>query len=329
MFVSHIHPPPTSALGYIGGVHAIRVSGRSYVQLLPSRPEAPLQSKLAPEWRSRDFDARVADAGRIAWRTLPVTTLILCTPTRTASEELAAAAACALYTLDAALAQSRPRVLPGAGCIETLLSNELRRGAESAAGARAVGLVGARPRGEGTDVGDGSGGVSAARRLDRQLCLLLADAFDEPVVALAGGGLGGRDAVERLASESLLGGRHDGSNLTEHDGSSVRSSLDLSYWGWDVEAAKPSEMMRVAWRRGGSDGREGGESLGDESFAGSAESESGAVQSGCEHAYANPDGRLEVARLVELESEKVDSMRCAVELACAVMAADKVVVDTR
>ena len=75
--LSHLEPPPASALGHVGAVHALPLGARSFVHLLPSA--------------SAD-GARPAGAsyGR------PVTTLVLCAPNRTASEELASAVACAL-----------------------------------------------------------------------------------------------------------------------------------------------------------------------------------------------------------------------------------------
>jgi len=179
--------PPADALGRLGGAAMRRLGGRDYLHLLPPPAALPDGS-----WRRR---------------AQPVLTLVLWAPQRSAADELAAAATCALQTLGAALTQAAPAVVPGGGAVECVLAAELRR--------RAAALP----------AGDGGAADKTLRRQRRAAWLILAEALEAAVAALAEGGAGGKAAVEAV-HEANAGGNG-------------------AFYGWDAKERKPREVLSV------------------------------------------------------------------------------------
>ena len=108
--------------------------------------------------------------------------------------------------------------------------------------------------------------------------------------------------------------------------------------GWDVARGCPATVLGLKRRGGdalrGDQGGEGGDADGDCSDAsdssdgsdsgGSSEEEDGSA------ARVQPRAtRVASAGVVELESGKLEAIRAAVELACALMAVDDVLMDSR
>ena len=287
--LSHLAPPTCGDLGRVGTVRRLERAGRSYLHLQPPPPRPR---------RSRPGDA-VTKAGPS-----PVVTLILCAPNRTASDELAAVASCALGTIGAALTQRSARLLPAAGSFEVVLSAELRKHASTPAVA--------------------SGGGERARALERlrvQVCELLSEALDEVVVALAGGGLVGRDACDSLhaANEAALT-RH------RESGSGARSFI-----GWDAELELPCEVLRMARPPAAGGGASGSSSSssdddGDDDGDGSRRRRTKTTR---RQPQAAGPVRVEFAGVAELESEKLEAVYSAIEVACSVMGVDQVIIDPR
>ena len=365
--LSHLQPPSAAHLGRIGGVEARVFGGRVYTQLLPPPPPSPRHASAAGRASAGAAPAGAAPAGVApagaapvgaapATAPRPVVTAVLSAPNRAASEELNAAAACALGTLGAALRQRRPRLVPGAGSLEVLLASHLRcevaattfavtstasaaaAGAAAAAAAATGGTAaaatstnvagdggssvagGAGAAGAGA-AGAGVGGVGtcedsparAARRLRRSVWELLADALEATVAALAGGGLGGREAVDALRAAN----EHAAAGVEERAGRLART-----FYGWDADAGQPMAVLRVSCvgaRRESADGESGG----DDSESSSDEDEGAKVPS------ALRDLRVEETVVAELASEKLDAMFCALEVACACIGVDDIIVDTR
>ena len=135
-----------------------------------------------------------------------VLTLVLWAPQRSAADELAAAATCALQTLGAALTQAAPAVVPGGGAVECVLAAELRRRAAAPAG-------------------DGGAADKTLRRQRRAAWLILAEALEAAVAALAEGGAGGKAAAEAV-HEANAAGRG-------------------AFFGWDAKERRPCEVLRV------------------------------------------------------------------------------------
>ena len=275
-----LHPPRDADLGRLGGVRrtAMGVAKRMYTHLLP--PTQP-----AAEGRPRPT---------------PVVTLILCAPTRSASEELAAAVACALGTLGASLSQKRPRLVPGGGCFELLMAAQLRRDAETLLAMDASVDGGGPMRAHEGSAGHQDRGI-VLNRLRRQTCNLLADTLEEVVVALAHGAPVGCEAVRELAVAN---------SIFAENPKSGEGTPSRRFFGWDVESTRPMEVLRI-----NADGDDDSES-----------------SSGDEDGQQEPAHRsacVEWAGVVELESEKLEAIYSAVEVACSIISVDEVITDLR
>lgn len=337
--LSHLHPPSMAELGVLGGVEEVHLGGRCYIQLLPPPPSTP----------SHPHGAQ------------PVVTAVLCAPNRVASEELSAVTACALGTLGAALRQARPRVLPGAGCFEALMASTLRRQArpppaEDKSGdeviARPARIAADRAASQGTPaatvgtavdesgcdeetvrtaVPDGAVGSSLAgglgsdgveggeRKLHRLRCEvseLLAEVLEESVVALAGGGVAGREAAEALVQANDAAAAH------ELGTENAKRRLTRAFYGWDVETNAPVEVLRLSYPLANVAAAEAdGES--------SSSSSSSGAEDGDDEKGARSAPQIESARVVELESEKLEAIYSAIEVASALLGVDGVIADTR
>ncbi len=316
--LSHLSPPDASALGRVGGAAHVSLGGRTYLQLLPPPPPPPARAAAAAAPSSADAVERRPATG-LSLLPQPVLTLALCAPNRSASEELGAAVSCALATLGAAMRQRRPRLVPGAGCFEALLAAELRRDDEGDSG-------------DGGDGGDGeardsgpSGGAEGAdearaqRRLRREARELLAASLEQTIAALAGGGLAGREAAEAVGARNAEAGAGDPL------GGGARA-----YYGWHAHDGRPFEVMRVETRdgRGGGDGEDCSSSSSDDDGGGDGDDEQRG-NSGGAGGCPSRGARLERAAVVELQSEKLEALHGALELAGALMGVDDVIVDTR
>ena len=279
--LSHLQPPKPSDLGRLAAVRKIERAERTYLHLLP--PSA------------RSF-VRGASAGASP---CPVVTLVLCAPNRSASEELAAVVSSAIGLVGAALAQRRHRLLPAAGCAEILLATDLRRRSE------------AHSADDADHAGASEGGerARALSRLRRQACALLADALDDGVAALAGGGLRGREALQSLRAQNEAA-------EAMHRAAGGRSAR--SFFGWDADAEAPREVLRTA--------RLPAKACDETSSSGGSSSEDDSVD--VAHVSTQPI-QVECAVVAELESEKLEAIHTAVEVACSVMGVDRVLADQR
>lgn len=308
--LSHLRPPSAADLGYIGGVEVRTFGGRVYTHLLPPpsalpppppSPPRPLLPSPSPPCR-------------------PVITAILSAPNRTASEELQAAAACALGTLGAALRQRAPRLVPGAGCVEVLLAMRLRHEAALAVAAAAA------------DDDNDDADARAMRRLQRAVSELLADVLEDTVGALAGGGVAGREAVDTLRAANQHGAeqahavrRRAGHMRSSDEGDGRADGRDAgrccervvrSFYGWDADAGHAVEVLRVSC-----DGEKEDEEGSDE------EDEEGEEEKGRRNRKASL--RVDHVGVAELASEKLEAIFSAIEIACAIIGVDEVRVDTR
>ena len=277
--LSILEPPSAADLGRLAAVRRRAIGQKEYTHLLPPTEPAP------PPAVSQ-----------------PVVTLVLCAPNRSASEELAAAVACALSTLGAALAQRRPRLVPGAGSFETLMAAELRRRAAlpSRDDERSMQLDDAKRTSS-----------QALERLRRATCALLAHAFEDVVVALSGpDGLRGREAAEQLMEANAIAATP--SFLRARGG-------ERSFYGWDVDAQRPCDVLTVVQEAPADDASSG---------SSSDEDEDAGQQTARSKGKLGPL-RVEWPGVVELESEKLEAISGAIEVACSVMSVDQIVVDTR
>ena len=113
-------------------------------------------------------------------------------------------------------------------------------------------------------------------------------------MALAGGGLDGRAAAERLAH----------ANAAAAEAAAESAAGTRSFFGWDVEAREPVEVLRVPTSQHRS-------------------------AAGAEDDNDDGSGGDVWASVVELEAEKLRALRSAVEMACLLIGIDGVVVDRR
>lgn len=277
--ISILEPPSAADLGRLAAVRRHTIGQKEYTHLLPPRESAP------PPAVSQ-----------------PVVTLILCAPNRSASEELAAAVACALGTLGAALAQRRPRLVPGAGCFETILAMELRRRAAlpCSDGERGMQLDNAKRTSS-----------QALERLRRATCALLAHALEDVVAALsAPDGLRGREAAEQLMEANTIAATLSFQRAR---------GGERSFYGWGVDEQQPCDVLTVVREPPAEDASSG---------CSSDEDEDAGQQTARSKGKLGPY-RVEWPGVVELESEKLEAISGAIEVACSVMSVDEVVVDTR
>jgi hypothetical protein len=291
--LAHLTAPQPAQLGRLGGLETRTFGSREYVQLLP-----PVQP---PE------------------RASPVVTLVLHAPNRVASEELAAAVSCALGTIGAAVGQRRPRILPGGGCTEYLLAAQLRRDADDSPQPALLPRPPQHASGSEAQGADAVGSAARARavgRLRRETCLLLAEALEGVVAALAGGGQAGAEALERLAD----------ANSSDGSGAGVDGGRTHSFFGWDVESGSPMEVLRA--HSGGESDSESDSESGSGSESESDHEGDGASRRDRPTATATAL-RLEWADVAELESEKLQSVHSAIDVACSIIGVDGIVTDTR
>ena len=315
--LSHLRPPSAADLGYIGGVEVRTFGGRVYTHLLPppSALPPPPPSPPRPSLPPPPPPCR------------PVITAILSAPNRTASEELQAAAACALGTLGAALRQRAPRLVPGAGCVEVLLAIWLRH--------EAAWAVAAADDDDDNDDAD----ARAMRRLQRAVSELLAEVLEDTVGALAGGGVAGREAVDTLRAANRQGARHgaDQAHVARRRAGHTRSSDEgggradgrdagrccervvRSFYGWDADAGHAVEVLRVSC-----DGEKEDEEGSDEE---DEEDEDEEEEKGRRNRKASL--RVDHVGVAELASEKLEAIFSAIEIACAIIGVDEVRVDNR
>lgn len=308
MPLSHLHPPAAADLGAIGGVERVTIGGRWYTHLLPPPPGATTPLLRVPTAQA-----------------LPVTTAVLCAPNRTASEELQAAAACALGSLGAALRQRRPRLVPGAGCLELLLAMHLRREAAALMSAdlpNAALVSAAAGDGRSSTVADAA---CTSRRLQQAVCELLADVLESTVVALAGGGLAGREALDALAVANEDAAAQATSAVAAEGAAHER--VEVSFFGWDTDAEQPMEVLRTSCcpQRSPRRRTHGREAHAVEDSATSSDDGSSDDDSTASHTSL----RVESVGVAELASEKVEAMFSAIEVACALIGVDAVIADTR
>lgn len=367
--LSHLSAPRVGDLGRLGGVRELWLADRSYLHLLPpARSQPPMAAKppRPPQ---------------------PVVTLVLCAPNRAASEELSAVVSCALATVGTALSQRRPRVVPGAGCVELLLAAQLRRQAtptppmplcESCAGPDAA--PDAADTATSAAASDSSSSPANLDRLRRQACTVLADSLEAVVAALAGGNQAGRQAVDTLlhangvaagatvghatagaasdtasgTSGGVAGARGDdlgekASGGPGATGQPLRSNISEnaedegprhSFYGWDVERDQAMEVLRSC--------QEADELASESDTDSEVSSEGTSPGEDTEHPeQGRMRGRsqrhrrdqarraatsapcVEWAGLVELESEKLEAIGSAIEVACAIVAVDGVLIDQR
>ena len=293
--LSLLEPPKPADLGCVGAIRRPSIGNKMYTHLLPYTGQMPAYSKLPT----------------------PVVTLVLCTPNRAAADELASAVSCALGTIGAATGQRRPRLLPGAGCIELLMAAQLRQDAalptaETASDGFATGTATIAPvstTAGAEEYGDlaQENGASASTpskcddtmltHLRRETCALLAEALEDAVCSLAGGGLAGREAIHELAHV----------NLAEDLRVSTGGSHERSYFGWDAEANQPFEVLRLSI---------GGRSRDDDSTDSSSGDED---DDAARRRNADKGAQVQWAGIVELESEKLEAIASAVEVVCSVL----------
>ena len=152
--------------------------------------------------------------------------------------------------------------------------------------------------------------------------MLLAEALEAVVGALAGGG-----AVVAAEAQQALDDANREALLRAPDAWSAGGRWQL--YGWDVERGTP-EMVLSLHRLPGCEGGDESSSS-DDSNCCDSESDGDGADGGTSGAMrqAARAPHVEGARLVELESSKLEAMRAAVELACALVAVDDVLVDAR
>lgn len=350
MPLSLLQPPRTVDLGRLGTVRRRKIGQKVYTHLVPPLHAVP--PSLVEAAAAADVRVRPSQ---------PVVTLVLGAVDPAASEELSAAAACALGTLGAALSQRRPRLVPGGGCFELLLAARLRREAALPGEPEKEGPRGdkshAKPPPRGEAAGDGSrivchgkaggmgdkGNVASGEvgaetlgsdaaefrrrvmaRLRRATCELLADALEDFVAELTtshSDKLRGREAVEELSQANAI--------AATKSYQKARGGR-RSFYGWASHDDEPCEVL-VTKRERGADAKEDSSS----SSSSSSDDDGGDEEDGWDRRRASRaarrlgPSRIEWAGAVELESEKVEAILGAVEIACSIMGVDEVVVDTR
>ena len=313
--ISHLQVPDAGSFGMLGGLRRRLFCGREYLQLLPSHP-------------------LVASA-----TAQPVCTLVLYAPHRAASEELAPLVTTALATLGTALAEHRPLLLPGAGCIEALMVAFLR--GESA-------RVGAfDPSSESRDCDrKAASSATASRRMRQRALQVLATAFESVIEALAGSMHG---SVEPGEAAQVL---HE-LNSSQSRNQFQQGDRCLACYGWDADHACAVEVLRLKQTVEGTqrdDGRPGcgttacdkelsAEDLSNTAMIDEHSSSTGKVDTrGHTGRFVHPtptaaphhvQTRAVYASVLELASCKLGAIRAAVELACALLAVDGVLVDSR
>ena len=331
--LAQLLPPEVGELGLLGGVRTLVLGSKEYVHLLP-----PAAAAAPP-------------------RAEPVCTLVLWAPHVTASEELGLCVSCALATLASALCERRPAVLPGGGAFEVIAAARLRRDAAR---------LPPPPLGAGAAE---AGAAAVARRQRRAAWLLVAEALEAAAVALArngdggdGGGLGSAGGTAGEVLEALcdanaaaiagggvaarggcavLDGR--GTAAAAQGAETLLDRAPLSIFGWDVEAVAPREMLSL--RRVTSAVRAGSERSSESS--GSEDSSGGdggdeVASAGCCCCCCCGDGGgggggggvggssiVVQAYVAELASAKLEAMQASVEIACAMMGVDGILVDAR
>ena len=146
-------------------------------------------------------------------------------------------------------------------------------------------------------------------RMRRETGGLLADVLEEAVVALGGGGQHGRTALEWLQSENAAAAERQGV-----------AGAPRTLFGWDSEMEMPREVLRL--KREDAD---------EDSSSSSSDEDDDAPVDGARNRKQKKLGpvRVEWAGVAELESEKLEAIHTAIEVAGTLMGVDAVITDTR
>lgn len=310
--VSSLMAPPDGALGYVGGLVNLHLSGKEYLHMLPYEGDTITLAGVDGSGKLT-FDDSSPERGMQPIKTgQPVVTLVLFSPSHAATEELEVVVSTALNTLRALLVGAPPRLVAGGGCVEVLLAQHLRTLAAS--------LVSVPPLtgSEGNDAQTNATWESLAEderrvmveegvRQRRQVYTFFAEALESVAVALACG-----IGPSRIRADEVLDLLRS-ANAPAVDLAERGKEGSRALWGWDVMCGAPCEVLRVeaaACTGSSSDSNSEGDSPSGGSF---------------------PGLRLTVdsALVVDLESSKLQAISDAMELASALVGIDAVIIDTR
>ena len=341
--LAQLLPPKAGELGLLGGVRPLPLGAKEYIHLLPPAASAAAASVPMPPHAE------------------PVCTLVLWAPHATASEELRLCVSCALATLASALCEPRPAVLPGGGAFEVIAAARLRRdaarlclpppspppgAAEAAAAAVAerqrrsawllvaealeAAAVALARNGDGGGGGGGGGGAAGtgfevleAMREANAAAIACGDhggvAGDHGELATQGSGCAARDGRSTAAAAQGVGPPSD----------RARALPIVPMFGWDVETAAPREVLSL--RRVASTARAGSERSSESSSGGDSSGDGGGEDDEAAGGSSGGGGLSVVveAYVAELASAKLEAMQASVEIACALMGADGILVDAR
>ena len=352
-------PPAPHELGRLGGV-GVRVlgQGKEFLHLLPCDAATDGACGAAAEGAADSAGALAA-----LRRAEPICTLLLCAPHAAARDELSLAVSCALATLGSALCERRPTVLPGAGAFEVVAAARLRQDAarlpqplqppqppqepqtpqtpppQTLPPQTPQQTSDQQPTFEGgasstasTAEAIASAAAAAAARRQRQLAWrIFAEALEATAAALAANGSDGaaagrttEDVLEALrgANAGSIGGCDDGGGACgvwapqrqRPPGAPPGTAREQRpLFGWDVDAGAPMEVACLHDGRSDDDDSDDDDSDDDDDDRG----------------QARPALSVARAHVVELTSAKIDAMAAAVEVACALVGVDGVLVDAR